>query len=258
MKKLMPFVGASMAVHLCGFAAVGTFLTAVPRIAGDPFGDPDRVFISVISDQDLNAVAPTPAPFDSPEAASAEKARKERKEAQPEASPEVLTQDIKDSPAECKEPVAEESEHPDPRVEKAEKKLEREQDESSASNPQVASTLQMRRAALGSELRDFESLLLAAIRQATFFPPEALKEKRYGQVTVAFTMDKDRKLTRVVVIVTSGCRVLDDAALEIIRKASERFPSLPAVATQESLTYNVPINFIERRPPGSAQSTPTL
>jgi len=255
MKKLMPFVGASMAVHLCGFAAVGTFLTAVPRIAGDPFGDPDRVFISVISDQDLNAVAPTPAPVDSPDAASAEKLKEK---ARPEASPELLARNVKDLPAECKEAVAEETPNPDSHVMESEKKLEHEQEESSASNPQVASTLQMRRAALGSELRDFESLLLAAIRQATFFPQEALKEKRYGQVTVAFTMDKDRKLTRVDVLVTSGCRVLDDAALEIVRKASERFPSLPAVATQESLTYNVPINFIERRSPGSAKSTPTL
>jgi len=244
MKRLMPFVGASMALHLCGFAAVGTFLTTVPRIAGDPFGDPDRVFISVISDQDLNAVAPTPAPVDSPVAPNSERAREE---AQQEASPELLAQDIKDSPVECKEPVAEESEHPDPRVEKSEKKLEHEQEESSASKPQVASTLQMRRAALGSELRDFESLLLAAIRQATFFPQEALKEKRYGQVTVAFTMDKDRKLAKVEVVVTSGCQILDDAALEIMRKASEKFPLLPSAVDQESLTYTVPINFIEKR-----------
>jgi protein TonB len=253
MKKLMPFVGASLAMHVCGFAAVGTFFVAVPRIAGDPFGDPDRVFVSVISDKDLHAVAPLPAPVDSLAATNAKKAKEEAK---PEASPEVLTRSVQDSPAECREAVAEEVPNPDPRILQPEKKVEREQEESCASDPQVASTLQMRRAALGSELRDFQSLLLAAIRQATFFPQDALKEKRFGQVKVTFTMDKDRTLTMVEVVVTSGCQALDNAALEIVRRASEKFPPLPPALDRESLTYTVPINFIERRSSGTAQLEP--
>jgi protein TonB len=243
MKNFIPFIGASMAVHMCGFVALAMFFPAMTGVAGDPFGDPDRVFVSVISDQDLTAVAPTPAPFDSPAAVESEKPKEE---SQPEESPAVLTHDVTDSPAEFNETVVEEPTKVEPRITEPEKKQEPEQEESSLSNPQVASTLHMRRAALGSAMRDFESLLLAAIRQATFFPHEALKKKRHGQVTVAFTLDEDRKLARVAVIESSGSQVLDDAAVEIMRKASEKFPSLPAVLNRESLSYTVPIRFKEK------------
>ena len=133
-----------------------------------------------------------------------------------------------------------------------EKKKEKEQDKSSASNPQVASTLLMRRAALGQELRDFQSLLLAAIRRSTFFPKEALKEQRHGQVMVAFTINKEGQLSQVQVASSSGCQILDNAAVEIMRKASEKFPSFPASLNRESLGYTVPIRFKDK--PGDTSS----
>jgi periplasmic protein TonB len=252
MKKLAPFLCASMAVHMCGFAAVAMFIPAMTGIAGDPFGDPDRVFISVVSDQDLTPVASTPAPVDSPESADSEKAKEE---AVPEATPEVIAQETPESPTEFNRTTIEEIPDEESRIKEEQKKKEKEQDESSASNPQVASTLLMRRAALGNALRDFESLLLAAIRQATFFPQEALKEKRHGQVMVAFSIDKDRKLSRVEVVTPSGCQILDNAALEILRKAAEKFPSLPAFLDRECLDYTVPIRFKEKRSDGASRST---
>ncbi|AFM23447.1 energy transducer TonB [Desulfomonile tiedjei] len=243
-KKFIPFISASMAVHLCGFAAVGMLLPAMSGIAGDPFGDPDRVFVSVISDRDMTAVAPTPAPFDSPAAVESEKAEEK---SQPEESPEILAQTIKETPADFNETIAEKLPDSEPRVAEPEKKKEPEKEESSASLPQVASTLHMRRAALGNAMRDFESLLLAAIRQATFFPQEALKERRHGQVMVAFTIDRDRKLARVEVVGTSGCQILDNAAVEIMYKASDKFPSLPGFLDGESISYTLPIRFKEKR-----------
>ncbi|MBI5251236.1 MAG: energy transducer TonB [Desulfomonile tiedjei] len=244
MKRFMPFLSASMAVHLCGFAAIGMFVPAMTGIAGDPFGDPDRVFISVVSDQDLTPVASTPAPVDSPEAVDSEKAKEE---AVPEATPEVLAKETPDSPTEFNQTTIEEIPDAESQVKEQEKKKEKQQDESSASNPQVASTLLMRRAALGTELRDFQSLLLAAIRRATFFPQEALKDKRHGQVMVAFTISKDGQLSRVEVKTSSGSQTLDDAAVEIMRKASEKFPLFPASLSRETLDYTVPIRFKEKR-----------
>jgi protein TonB len=246
-KKFIPFVSASMAVHLCGFAVIGMLFPAMSGIAGDPFGDPDRVFVSVVSDQDLTAVAPTPAPVDSPAAVESEKAKEK---SQPEESPEVLAKTVKETPADFNETVVEEPEDSEPRIAEPEKKQEPEKDESSASLPQVASTLHMRRAALGSAMRDFESLLLAVIRQSTYFPQEALKERRHGQVMVAFTIDKDRRLARVEVVGTSGCQILDDAALEIMRKASDKFPALPGFVNEEGVSYTLPIRFKEKRASG--------
>jgi protein TonB len=241
-----------MAVHLCGFAAIAMFVPVMAGVAGEPFGDPERVFISVISDQDLIPVAAMPAPVDSSEAVDSKKAEQD---AIPEPTPELLAKEIPNSPADFSQATIEETPDAESQIKEQEQKKTEEKNASSASTPQIASTMLMRRAALGKELRDFQSLLLAAIRQATFFPQEALKEKRHGQVMVAFTIGRDRKLARVEVVVTSGCQILDDAALEIVRRASEKFPSLPAAANQESLTYTVPINFIERRSLGSAKST---
>ena len=64
---------------------------------------------------------------------------------------------------------------------------------------------------------------------------------------VAFTISKDGQLSRVEVKTSSGCQTLDDAAVEIMRKASEKFPSLPASLDRESLDYTVPIRFKEKR-----------
>jgi len=244
MKKLTPFLCASMAVHMCGFAAVAMFIPAITGIAGDPYGDPDRVFVSVISDQDLIPVAATPSPEDSSATVASEKAKQE---SNPEASAEVLAREVPESRTEFSRTPVEATPDSESRIKEQEQKRETDQDESSASNPQVASTLHMRRAALGNELKDFQSLLLAAIRQATFFPQEALKERRYGEVKVAFTIAKDGKLARVEVVGPSGCQILDDAAVEILHRAAEKFPSLPASLNREGLNYTVPIRFKEKR-----------
>lgn len=246
-KKFIPFISASMAVHLCGFAAIGLFVPVMMGAAGDPFGDPDRVYVSVISDRDLTAVAPTPAPVDSPAAVESEKATEESR---PEVNPEILAQTTKETPADFNETIVEEPPDNEPPIAEPEKKKEAQKEESSASLPQVASTLHMRRAALGNAMRDFESLLLAAIRQATFFPQEALKQRRHGQVMVAFTIDKDRKLAKVEVVGTSGCQILDNAAIEIMYKASDKFPSLPGSLDGKSLSYTLPIRFKEKRVAG--------
>jgi periplasmic protein TonB len=244
MKKLIPSLCASMAVHMCGFAAVAMFNPAISGSAGDPGGDPDRVFVSVISEQDLIAVAPTPSPVDFPAAVESEKAKEQ---CVPEASPELLAKEKPDTAAEFSHTTLQETPDPESQDKEQKETPEKKQEDSAASNPQVASNLNLHRAALGTELRDFQSLMLAAIRRATFFPQEALKDKRHGQVTVAFTINKDGKLDRVEVVETSGCPVLDHAAVEIMRKASEKFPSLPASLNRDSLNYTVPIRFKEKR-----------
>jgi len=212
-------------------------------MAGDPFGDPDRIFISVVSDQDLTPVAPTPAPVDSPEATDSDK---EKQDVALEPIPELLAKESQEPTTEFNRTEIDEVSDIESRDKEQEKKKE-EQEKSSASNPQVASSALTRRAALGSSLHDFESLLLAAIKQSVFFPREALKERRHGQVIVAFTIDKDRRLSSIEVTSSSGCKILDKAAVEIIRKASEKFPSLPASLNRDNLSYTVPIHFKEKK-----------
>ena len=65
MKRLFPFVLASLAVHIFAFLAFGTVISRQTGIAGMADGDPDRVFVLVVSEEDRIAVAPTPCPVDS-------------------------------------------------------------------------------------------------------------------------------------------------------------------------------------------------
>jgi periplasmic protein TonB len=158
----------------------------------------------------------------------------------------LLAREKPETPAEFSHTTLEETPDPESQAKEQEKAKEKKQEDSAASTPQVASSLNLRRAALGSELRDFHSLMLAAIRRCTYFPQDALKDKRHGQVMVAFALDKEGKLTKVEVVETSGCQALDDAALEILRKASEKFPALPVSVNRDSLNYTVPIRFKEK------------
>lgn len=244
-RSLIPFFCISIAMHAGAFAAFGVLVPSHPLVAGVTDGDPDRVFVSVIADQDLIAVAPTPAPEDS--MASAE-SKKQREPEKPEDRPDILAKDDPVAPLEKpekapeEEPVEEAKKTPE-----QEKQPNKDKEDSVASLPQVASSAQKRRAAWGNELRDFQTLLLAAIRQATFFPKEALKERRHGQVVVAFTINRDGKLSNVQVVGPSGCVHLDSAATEIINRASAHFPPFPLLVERESLEYTVPILFKEKR-----------
>lgn len=245
MRSFIPFFCISIMMHAGAFAAFGVLVPHHPLVAGVSDGDPDRVFVSVIADQDLIAVAPTPAPQDS--LASAE-SKKEKEPEKPEERPEILAKEEPVAPLEKAEKAPEEE--PLKEVKKdqeQEKQPKKDTEDSVASLPQVASSAQKRRAALGNELRDFQTLLLAAIRQATFFPKEALKERRHGEVVVAFTVRKDGKVSRLEVVGPSGCVHLDAAATEIVTKASAHFPSFPALIGCDSLDYTVPIMFKEKR-----------
>jgi periplasmic protein TonB len=253
LKSFLPFWGISMAVHVAAFAAFGVLAPSHALVAGTADGDPDRVFVKVIADQDLIAVAATPAPEDS--LASVD-SKKEREPEKPEDRPDVLAREEPIAPLQKTEKVPEEE--PEKEVEKKpeqEKQPNKDKEDSVASLAQVASSAHMRRAALGNELRDFQTLLLAAIRQATFFPKEALKERRHGQVVVAFTISRDGKLSQLQVVGPSGCIHLDSAATEIVAKASASFPPFPPLADRDSLDYTVPIVFKEKNTNEAPQRT---
>lgn len=264
MKTLSPFVLASVAVHVVAFLALGMLIGRVTGIAGRVDGDPDRVFVLVVCEEERIAVAPTPSPVDSPASVESkkeetkkepevettvEKQEVEEKEP-PQERPEILTKEELESPFVASEDLVEEI--PEPRAETVEeKKPKKEQEDSAASDPRVASAAPAHRSSLGQELHDFQSKLLAALRQSTFFPQKALQGRQHGQVTVAFTVDRSGTVTSIRVVISSGSDTLDHAAREIIRKASKSFPHFPACIREEILHYTVPIYFKERRSHGS-------
>ncbi len=244
MRGFIPFFCLSLAMHAGIFAAYGVLKPAQALVAGVPDGDVDRVFVSVVADRDLTPVATTPAPEDSLASAECEK---QNEPAKVEERPEVLVKEEPIAPMEINDKPVQEEKDPKHEVLRQEKQPDKKQDESVASTPQVASSAYMRRASWGNEMRDFQTLLLAAIRQATYFPKEALKERRHGEVVVAFTISRDGTLSAVRIVTPSGCIHLDNAATEIITKAAAKFPPFPSFVDRESLNYTVPILFKEKR-----------
>lgn len=254
MKRLAPFIFVSVAVHLLALMALGLAIRPETGIAGSPDGDEDRVFVVVHSEQDYTPVAENPGAMDSPESTDSRKEELE-KEVEPEDYPELLTQDTPEAPVVASDTKLEDIPEIPPEITEPVKKQLKEQEESQQSIAQIASNPLTRRSALGQELHDFQSKLLAAIRQCTFFPQEALHTKRYGQVTLAFAITRDGTLCNLRVVTSSGSDVLDGAAQEILQRAAQVFPAFPAGLREESLAYTVPIHF---RPNRSTSASGTI
>lgn len=264
MNRLIPFLVASIVIHAGAFVAGSSLLTPHTGVAGDPYGQADRTFVVVVSEEDFTPVASTPCDEDSSASKQAddkEKKQEEEKEKEVEKPPVEEREKQEDPP----ETIAREAvENPTeltgvsdevPEVVEQEKSHPFQRETSTLSTPKVASNPHMRATSLGEDIRDFQSKILAAIRHATFFPKKALKQKRHGQVVVSFTIQRDGSLTGVSVAQASDCVALDEAALEIIRKAAEKFPAFPTGVREESLEYTVPILFREKKSSETSRTT---
>lgn len=228
MKSLFPFFWVSVLLHvavLAGFSWI--FLPESSSVLGVSDGDPEKVYVTVISEQDMEAVAPAPAPVDAPEA-------KESKPEPPEQAPDV------------EEPPQQERETDEMLVAREEQPVEKKEEKSIESVQSIASDIKKRKTALGRDIQEFQARLLAAIRQATFFPQQALRENRHGEVTVSFVLNRDGTLSSIQVTNSSGTEILDEAAREILRRAAKTFPPFPPSVLDETLAYTVPIHFRER------------
>jgi protein TonB len=124
-----------------------------------------------------------------------------------------------------------------------EEQEKRETEKLRRSAPRAASDSTMRTAALGRDVQEYRSRLLAAIRGATFFPRRAVTENLYGETVVAFVVVRDGTINDERVVRSSGSPVLDEAALAILQKARKGFPSFPPSFLEDTLTFQVPIHF---------------
>ncbi|MFH0825510.1 MAG: TonB family protein [Pseudomonadota bacterium] len=224
LKKFIPFLCISGVIHAVALAGLTLALPDQTGVIGAQDGDPDRVFVVMVSDQDVVAVAPVPSPMDAPDS----------KESKPEEDKEIR---------EPVEPEPREPEAQDLLIAQEEKPVEKEKEKSTESTPQTASDAQVSRTTLGREIKEFQARLLAAIRQATYFPQQALNENRHGEVGVTFVINRDGTLSSVRVTNSSGNSLFDEAAQDILRRASKAFPAFPASIGKDSLQYDVPIHF---------------
>jgi protein TonB len=248
----------ALAIHVGGALSCGCLLPSKVLIAGSADGLEDRVFVTVVAAEDFFAHARETGEVDSPESRDAQPSQEQEKPE--EVKPPIEQIPEEESPEESRPPVLAKSEQSQADFVQSEEstpesvtppmpvaKEKTEEEESATSIPQVASAPTRLRSALGNDLHDFQAKIVARIREATFFPKQALTERRHGEVIVKFTITRDGVLYDVSMSRTSGSSVLDEAALDIVKKASEKFPPIPPFVQKERITYTVPILFKESR-----------
>jgi protein TonB len=86
----------------------------------------------------------------------------------------------------------------------------------------------------------YNALVLGHLQRFKRYPKAAGNIS--GKVVVRFTLDRDGRLVDSVVTKTSGNRILDEAALETLRRANP-FPQFPAAKTVAQDEFIVPLGF---------------
>ena len=87
--------------------------------------------------------------------------------------------------------------------------------------------------------------LVAQIERFKRYPTRA--GGRFGVARVAFTIDRQGRLTDVRIVDSSGSTVLDEEAIATVRRAAP-FPAPPDAVSPDQLSFVVPIRYAPSRP----------
>jgi len=86
--------------------------------------------------------------------------------------------------------------------------------------------------------------VIAEIEKNKFYPPIARRMGIEGLVKVTITLSRSGKLKNVKVSSSSGSKLLDRAAVKLIKKC--HFPPLPSEYKGQEFTIEIPINYALR------------
>ena len=243
----------SVLVHCSAFLLIAFF--PAPQVSGQHGYEGNVISATIVAQEDLVPQDESPASVDSVASApSIAKKSEKTKEAPPKEPPKAIeTQVIARRPTDLamlEKPNLQEKQ------EKREKEVTKEEEQdprgdglvnSLASMPSTASAERRFIPAAGQGGEVFDSMILSAIREAIFFPKQAVHERKHGEVVVAFAINRDRSVLDFDIMKSSGFEILDQAAVKIIQKAAKKFPPLPDGLRKDTLRYVVPILFKERR-----------
>ena len=84
--------------------------------------------------------------------------------------------------------------------------------------------------------------LAAQIDRSKFYPRQSRRRQEQGTVVVSFVVERDGRLTDLLVLDSSGFERLDDAAIKTLQKASPVRP-IPQTLGRERWSISVPIAF---------------
>jgi periplasmic protein TonB len=75
------------------------------------------------------------------------------------------------------------------------------------------------------------------------YPAAAKSRGEHGIVHVLFRLDRQGRVTGSRIVRSSGFKALDNAALELVRRA-QPFPTPPSDLTDAQLELSMPINYL--------------
>ncbi|MFD2741383.1 TonB family protein [Sulfitobacter aestuarii] len=92
------------------------------------------------------------------------------------------------------------------------------------------------------EIRDWQKSIVLLISGAKTYPAKARSDRIEGEVQVRFTLDRYGTLTTVEVARSSGSAILDEAAVQTVKKL-EKMPTPPNYLTGEEFTLIIPLRY---------------
>lgn len=87
----------------------------------------------------------------------------------------------------------------------------------------------------------YRAKVAAQLKRKRFYPSAARRDRLTGTTTVSFTLNGAGKVTAARVVRSSGERILDEAAVEMVRRASPYPPIPPGLGA--TITIQAPIGF---------------
>lgn len=214
-------IGVAVAVHAT-VAGLALWMSTVPRLSVTP---PDAISISIaplLAEEKAVAPAPEPEPEPEPEPVpQPDPLPVPEPQALPEPLPEpepVLVSSAAPAPGDAVAPPTPTEEPPPP----------------APANPEAET-----RAAT------YFGKLLAWLDRHKHYPRAARKNRVEGVVYLHFVMDRSGKVLSYQIDKSSGAALLDQAALDMIRRA-DPLPPIPDDIPDETLDLVVPVEFFMR------------
>lgn len=91
-------------------------------------------------------------------------------------------------------------------------------------------------------ISNYPGQVASRLRRALRYPAEARRQRLRGEVHVSFTVAGNGSVSAVSVARSSGSPVLDQAAVETVRRAAP-FPAIPPEARRSNWPFTVPLAF---------------
>ncbi|UUP15980.1 energy transducer TonB family protein [Nitratireductor thuwali] len=90
---------------------------------------------------------------------------------------------------------------------------------------------------------NYPGKVVSKLRRALRYPRQAKRDGLRGEVHVAFTISSGGGVTGIRIVRSSGSPVLDQAAVETVRRAAP-FPAIPSAAGRTNWPFTVPLAFV--------------